>query len=56
MPAQRNTMTERIIAERNAGQIAADIGYQSEAALSRAFVRRFGIRPGAVRADSALRR
>lgn len=38
------------------GQIAADIGYQSEAALSRAFVRRFGIRPGAVRADSTLRR
>lgn len=31
------------------GQIAADVGYQSEAALSRALHRRFGIRPGAMR-------
>jgi AraC family transcriptional regulator, activator of mtrCDE len=30
-------------------QIAADVGYQSEAALSRAFHRRFGIRPGKFR-------
>ncbi|WP_206244367.1 AraC family transcriptional regulator [Novosphingobium terrae] len=30
-------------------QIAADAGYQSEAALSRAFLRRFEIRPGALR-------
>jgi AraC family transcriptional activator of mtrCDE len=30
-------------------QIAADAGYQSEAALSRAFLRRFDIRPGALR-------
>jgi AraC family transcriptional activator of mtrCDE len=30
-------------------QIAADIGYQSEAALSRAFHRRFGVRPGKFR-------
>jgi AraC family transcriptional activator of mtrCDE len=30
-------------------QIAADAGYQSEAALSRAFLRRFAIRPGALR-------
>jgi len=30
-------------------QIAADVGYQSEAALSRALHRRFGIRPGAMR-------
>jgi AraC family transcriptional activator of mtrCDE len=32
------------------GRIAADVGYQSEAALSRAMFRRFGIRPGALRA------
>jgi len=31
------------------GQIAADVGYQSEAALSRALLRRFAIRPGAMR-------
>ena len=30
-------------------QIAADAGYQSEEALSRAFLRRFAIRPGALR-------
>jgi AraC family transcriptional activator of mtrCDE len=34
-------------------QIAADIGYQSEAALSRAFHRRFGVRPGKFRGDCA---
>jgi AraC family transcriptional regulator, activator of mtrCDE len=34
-------------------QIAADIGYQSEAALSRAFHRRFGTRPGKFRVDRA---
>jgi AraC family transcriptional activator of mtrCDE len=34
-------------------QIATDIGYQSEAALSRAFLRRFGIRPGKFRVDCA---
>ena len=33
-------------------QIAADIGYQSEAALSRAFHRRFGVRPGKFRATA----
>jgi AraC family transcriptional regulator, activator of mtrCDE len=33
------------------GQIAAEVGYQSEAALSRAFVRRYGIRPGQLRAN-----
>jgi len=32
-------------------QIAADVGYQSEAALSRAFHRRFGVRPGKFRID-----
>jgi AraC family transcriptional activator of mtrCDE len=31
------------------GKIAADVGYQSEAALSRALMRRFAIRPGALR-------
>jgi AraC-like DNA-binding protein len=35
-------------------QIAADFGYQSEAALSRAFRHRFGIRPGEFR-ETALR-
>jgi AraC family transcriptional activator of mtrCDE len=34
-------------------RIAADIGYQSEAALSRAFRRRFGVRPGKFRIDCA---
>jgi AraC family transcriptional regulator, activator of mtrCDE len=34
-------------------QIAADTGYQSEAALSRAFHRRFGVRPGKFRGDCA---
>jgi AraC family transcriptional regulator, activator of mtrCDE len=33
--------------------IAADVGYQSEAALSRAFLRRFAMRPGAVRRGRA---
>jgi AraC family transcriptional regulator, activator of mtrCDE len=36
-------------------QIAANIGYQSEAALSRAFHRRFGVRPGKFRVDCAHR-
>lgn len=31
------------------GQIAEDVGYQSEAALSRAFLRHFGVRPGSLR-------
>jgi AraC family transcriptional activator of mtrCDE len=30
-------------------RIAEQVGYQSEAALSRAFQRRFGVRPGALR-------
>jgi len=34
------------------GQIADDVGYQSEAALSRAFQRHFGIRPGRLRASA----
>jgi AraC family transcriptional activator of mtrCDE len=37
------------------GKIAVDVGYQSEAALSRSFHRRFGIRPGKVRADRVSR-
>ncbi len=36
-------------------QIASDIGYQSETALSRAFHRRFGVRPGKFRVDCAHR-
>lgn len=31
------------------GQIADDVGYQSEAALSRAFQRHYGVRPGSLR-------
>jgi AraC family transcriptional activator of mtrCDE len=31
------------------GEVAAAVGYKSEGALSKAFLRRFGIRPGAVR-------
>ncbi len=34
------------------GKIAEDAGYQSEAALSRAFLRRFGVRPGRLRRDA----
>jgi AraC family transcriptional activator of mtrCDE len=34
-------------------QIAADVGYQSETALSRAFYRRFGVRPGKFRDECA---
>jgi AraC family transcriptional activator of mtrCDE len=30
-------------------EVATSVGYQSEAALSKAFLRRFGVRPGAVR-------
>lgn len=35
------------------GDIAAEVGYQSESAFSRAFRRRFGIAPGAVRDGGA---
>lgn len=38
--------------EGSIGQIADDVGYQSEAALSRAFLRRFGVRPGALRGSA----
>lgn len=37
------------------GDIAADVGYQSEAALSRALLRRYGERPGALRRGRADR-
>lgn len=33
------------------GEIAADVGYQSEAAFSRAMLRRYGVRPGALRPE-----
>jgi AraC family transcriptional activator of mtrCDE len=36
-------------------QIAADVGYRGEAALSRAFHRRFGVRPGKFRIDAMSR-
>jgi AraC-like DNA-binding protein len=36
-------------------RIAADVGYQGEAALSRAFHRRFGVRPGKFRIDARSR-
>jgi AraC family transcriptional activator of mtrCDE len=32
-------------------EVAASVGYQSEGALSKAFLRKFGVRPGAVRAQ-----
>jgi AraC-like DNA-binding protein len=35
------------------GEIAAEIGYQSESAFSRAFRRRFGFPPGEARASAA---
>ncbi len=34
-------------------QIAAESGYQSEGALSRAMLRRYGVRPGAVRVETS---
>ena len=33
-------------------QVAAEAGYQSQAAFSRAFLRKYGIRPGRLRADA----
>jgi len=38
------------------GRIAAEVGYQSEAAMSRALERRFAVRPGAMRRASRGRR
>lgn len=37
------------------GEIAAEVGYQSEAAFSRAMLRRYGVRPGALRPDRVPR-
>jgi AraC family transcriptional activator of mtrCDE len=34
------------------GKVAAGVGYQTEGSLSRAFLKRFGVRPGAIRAVS----
>lgn len=36
-------------------QIAVDVGYQSQAALSRAFLRKYGVRPGSLRRDAGAR-
>jgi AraC family transcriptional regulator, activator of mtrCDE len=33
-------------------QIAAEVGYQSSAAFSRAFLRKYGVRPGKLRQDA----
>jgi len=38
------------------GEIADEVGYQSEAALSRAFLRRFGVRPGSLRPSAPAER
>jgi AraC family transcriptional activator of mtrCDE len=38
------------------GQIADEVGYQSEAALSRAFQRHFGVRPGQLRRSAPAQR
>jgi AraC family transcriptional activator of mtrCDE len=35
-------------------QIAAEVGYQSQAAFSRAFLRKYGIRPGKLRQDAQI--
>ena len=49
--ARRKLATSRL----PLGEIAAEIGYQSESAFSRAFRRRFGIPPGEARINSAER-
>ena len=36
------------------GEIADEVGYQSEAALSRAFLRRFGVRPGSLKPSASM--
>jgi AraC family transcriptional activator of mtrCDE len=38
------------------GEIADEVGYQSEAALSRAFQRRFGVRPGSLKPSAPAQR
>lgn len=36
-------------------QIAVEVGYQSQAALSRAFLRKYGVRPGSLRREAGKR-
>jgi len=38
------------------GEIADEVGYRSEAALSRAFLRRFGVRPGSLKPSAPAER
>ena len=48
-----NLARQRLLADHEPiSRIADDVGYQSEAALSRAFLRRFGVRPGRLRQDA----
>jgi AraC family transcriptional regulator, activator of mtrCDE len=52
-----NLARQRLLADHEPiGQIADEVGYQSEAALSRAFLRRFGVRPGRFRQDAENQR
>ena len=47
-----NLARQRLLASHDPiGAIADHVGYESEAALSRAFLRRFGVRPGRLRQD-----
>jgi AraC-like DNA-binding protein len=50
LAAQSLQKTSRGVAE-----IADDVGYQSEAAFSRAFKREFGLAPGQYRSDHRAR-
>jgi AraC family transcriptional activator of mtrCDE len=50
----RLAIARRRLAEGNTSleRIAAEVGYQSQAAFSRAFLRKYGVRPGKLRADA----
>ena len=50
----RLAIARRRLSEGNTSleRIAAEVGYQSQAAFSRAFLRKYGIRPGKLRADA----